>query len=380
MRLVLILVVLSYHTVQARIVHVPKDAEAIQDGINLATDHDTILVAPGLYHGESNINLDPHGVNMVIMSEKGPEVTIIDCGGQNQNIPIHGFWIHSGEDSSTVIQGFKIVNSFTLATFEKEWRVGGGIFVNGNNYDPPSAANILGNVFVDEYGIISGAITCINPGPMRIADNLIIDCSVSIQILRSPIVIEGNMFRNNEKARLLSIMPNSEDNVLHIVRGNLFFGNPEKKGWGVFIQSDGEATATLFFERNIFYELGLAGLGIHEACGNLSARTINCDFVRCAVAIDGILGGADVEVRNCIFWENRINVSRVGDNIHFCNINDESITGQNGNFDSDPEFIDIENENFHLQRDSPCIDTGDPDSPRDQDGSRADVGATLFTP
>ncbi|NOR43993.1 MAG: DUF1565 domain-containing protein [Candidatus Delongbacteria bacterium] len=46
-----------------------------------------------------------------------------------------------------------------------------------------------------------------------------------------------------------------------------------------------------------------------------------------------------------------------------------------GNIDIDPLFVDPNNENFYLQSTSPCIDTGDPASPLDPDGTIADRGA-----
>ena len=49
-----------------------------------------------------------------------------------------------------------------------------------------------------------------------------------------------------------------------------------------------------------------------------------------------------------------------------------------GNIVDDPEFVDPEQDNFHLMAISPCIDTGDPGSPLDPDGSRADMGALYF--
>jgi hypothetical protein len=45
-----------------------------------------------------------------------------------------------------------------------------------------------------------------------------------------------------------------------------------------------------------------------------------------------------------------------------------------GSFWADPRFIDPENGDFRLQPHSPAIDAGDPDSPLDPDGTRADIG------
>ena len=49
-----------------------------------------------------------------------------------------------------------------------------------------------------------------------------------------------------------------------------------------------------------------------------------------------------------------------------------------GNIDEDPLLADPDEGDYHLTEDSPCIDTGDPDSPEDPDGTRADMGAYPF--
>ena len=46
-----------------------------------------------------------------------------------------------------------------------------------------------------------------------------------------------------------------------------------------------------------------------------------------------------------------------------------------GNISADPRFLDPENGDYRLTATSPCYNTGDPDSPLDPDGTRADMGA-----
>jgi hypothetical protein len=51
-----------------------------------------------------------------------------------------------------------------------------------------------------------------------------------------------------------------------------------------------------------------------------------------------------------------------------------------GNLNADPLFWDEPAGDLHLQALSPCIDAGNPASPLDPDGSRADMGAYPFDP
>jgi hypothetical protein len=51
-----------------------------------------------------------------------------------------------------------------------------------------------------------------------------------------------------------------------------------------------------------------------------------------------------------------------------------------GNLTNDPLFVDTAAHDFRLQPYSPCIDTGDPTSPSDADGSPADLGWATFLP
>jgi len=53
-------------------------------------------------------------------------------------------------------------------------------------------------------------------------------------------------------------------------------------------------------------------------------------------------------------------------------------TGAVGNLNTDPLFINEAERNFHLHFNSPCIDTGNPTSLTDTDGTRADMGAYAY--
>ncbi len=53
----------------------------------------------------------------------------------------------------------------------------------------------------------------------------------------------------------------------------------------------------------------------------------------------------------------------------------ESFSAAGNNISEDPQFVNADSGEFHLQAGSPCIDTGDPDPKfNDPDGSRNDMG------
>lgn len=77
----------------------------IQTALDAASADDTILVIAGTYTGPSNRHLDFHGKSITLRSESGPDVTTIDCEQQGR-----GFFFHSGETKTSVVDGFAIRN------------------------------------------------------------------------------------------------------------------------------------------------------------------------------------------------------------------------------------------------------------------------------
>ncbi|UCD52889.1 MAG: S8 family serine peptidase [Phycisphaerales bacterium] len=86
---------------------VPEVYPTIQAAVDDAWDGDTIWVADGTYAGPGNIEVDLRGKAIAVRSENGPATCVIDCQGKGS-----AFYIHSGEDTRTVVDGFTVRNGY----------------------------------------------------------------------------------------------------------------------------------------------------------------------------------------------------------------------------------------------------------------------------
>ena len=171
-----------------------------------------------------------------------------------------------------------------------------------------------------------------------------------------------------------------------LVVGNDIVGNSTlyspyfaKLGGGVFCE-----LSSPVLERNViaFNESHEYGGGI--ACNiNSSPILRNNTLARnTAPTGDGLLAwsGSHPTLVNCILWEDSGTISDCCGASSAASYSD--VAGGwpgTGNLDADPHFLDASAGDFRLASDSPCIDTGDPASPLDPDGTVADIGALPFT-
>ncbi len=138
--------ILATISLNASTIHVPADQPTIQAGIDSASNGDTVLVADGTYTGDGNRDIDFTGKNIVLRSENGASVTIIDCQG-TESEPHRGFYLHSGEDTLSVITGFTIMNGYITG-----YSSGGAILVTYAASSPIIRdCNFIGN-YAGDYG------------------------------------------------------------------------------------------------------------------------------------------------------------------------------------------------------------------------------------
>jgi hypothetical protein len=143
-----------FSSLAAATIHVPDDYPTIQQAIDAAFEHDTVIVRPNTY--VENINFK--GKAITLMSEQGPEGTIID-GDQASSVVT----FDSGEGANSILDGFTITNGFSLSG-------GGGIYCQNSSptiknnkittnfagYNQPNQSGFGGGMFnVDSNPIVT---------------------------------------------------------------------------------------------------------------------------------------------------------------------------------------------------------------------------------
>jgi len=89
----------------ARTVAVPGDYTTIGAALFFALPNDSVLVSPGIY--EENLEWPVFRPGLTLLGTDGPDVTIIDGGGDDTVIGIY-----TAVDSTTIIRGFTIRNGY----------------------------------------------------------------------------------------------------------------------------------------------------------------------------------------------------------------------------------------------------------------------------
>ncbi len=138
--------------------------DAIQEGIDAASNGDIVVVKDGIYTGDGNRDIDFRGKAIILMSENGPENCVIDCEGTEEE-PHRGLYFHSGEDDTSILDGFTITNGLA--------EHGGGIYC----YE--SSPMIANNTIIANTGFCGGGINCYGASPV-ITGNTIVGNTASL--------------------------------------------------------------------------------------------------------------------------------------------------------------------------------------------------------
>jgi len=345
--LILVLVITCFG--YADIIHVPGDYPTLQAGIDVAADGDTVLVVNGTWTGEGNKNLDFKGKAITVKSENGAKNCVIDCESDGR-----GFYFHSGETETSVVDGFTIQNGSTGNTYPDNR--GGGI--RCGNASPTIINNIIKNNSAPGYKGYGGGISCFESSPM-ISNNTIRNNSAGYNA--GGIVCWDNSSPTIENN---TIMDNSADygggiscylNSSPLLINNVIAGNSVRWfGGAIHCEND----SNLIITNNT----------ITGNYAQVSGGAIQCRNGVAPVIVNTILWGNIPQ--EIYFREPQPGLDPCAVTISYSNVqggkngivtNDNGIVyWLEGNIDADPLFVDPSSDDYHLQSGSPCIDAGTP--------------------
>ena len=289
--------------------------ETIQLAIDNADDGHEILVSPGTY----NENIYFNGKDIIVQSTDGPSVTIID--GTNDTLDyVSVVKFIDGEFATTVLDGFTIMNGYN--------QLGGGIYCE--SYSSPTLRNLIVKENTAYYDSGGGIYCSYNSSP--IIENVIV-------MNNSAYEGGGGIYCNHNSSPQIT-------NVIIYNNNSVQRDDRSVYGGGILCKNDSSPT----LENVTIY-------GNHSQYGS----AVYCNY------------HSDVNIKNSIIWGN--DTTGNGDDIHpfMSDISVIYSDVQNGysgegNIDFDPLFTDVENGDFSLDINSPCLGAGE---------NGADMGANI---
>ena len=313
---------------QAIVINVPEDFESIQAAIDESEDGDIVLVQPGEYFENININGRNISVGSLFIIDGDPGhigETVID-GNENGNVVMI-------ENTNGV--GGAALNGFTITNGSANG-FGGGLSCDESTFSISNCIILNNNASRDGGGIwCSNSNLIINNCTITL--NSARQCGGGLYIRVSTVEITGSLITYNQDSSHGAGMEVLMSEI--IVRSSTIANNSS-------------------IQPSLYMRIRNRSTGFFE----------NCILWGNATGITQLEDGANISFLFVDYEGGR-------NNIH---LNESELGWNENNFDEDPLFVDPENGDFHLAENSPCIDTGDPDSPEDPDGTRADMGAFYF--
>ena len=288
----------------ASVLLVPSEYPNIQAALDAASTGDTVLVAPGVYAGSGNRDLDFGGDDVVLISSGGPAVTIIACGGLGR-----AFHFHGGEGPVAKVGGFGIYGGSADR--------GGAILCEGSSPTLENLTLTLGQA------TLSGGAVALRSGSspslldIRITgngsggDGGAISCEQDCSPYLWKLVIYDNTAAGDGGA--ISCSGNASPTLL---RGTIAFNSAAGSGGAVATRGSSQ----VLLER-VNLAFAQSGGGVYSS--ESSAVNLNCSNVFGNEGGD-FLGTATDQ------------------------------TGQDGNLSADPRFCEIAGRDLELDQSSPC--------------------------
>jgi hypothetical protein len=283
----------------ARVLRVPGQYATIGAAVEAAADSDTVLVAPGLY--EETLLIEKF---LTLISEDGPESTIIDGGGAWETVVLFDVGL-IGHGNCWIIDGFTVQHGHEgIVKLHQGYQlIVRNCIVRENSssgVDPTHGpATIEGCTIVHNAGF--GVSLYHDPWPV-------------------PTVIVGSFIAFNHAG------VGGDTDGGAVIEHNTIVGNT----WDGIILSRFDPVGVLEISSNIIVSNGRSGVDVHPGLSVFDCSDIH---------------------HNDVWGSGQENVPSQS----ACA---EQILGFNGNISEDPLFCDIAGEDFMLSVVSPCVGAG----------------------
>ena len=236
----------------ATIINIPEDFDSIQEGLNFASEGDTILVAEGIY----------------VENLTWPETNSLKLVGSNENnCIIDGdslfSVIHFGQELNGIIDLTTLIKDFTIQN--GYYGYGGGIYCDNSS---PSLQNlILTNNYAVDYG---GGVACFNSNPnlvnLLIINNLAyygggIYCNYS-----NPSIYDVQINNNSAQAGAGMFCENSSPNIENVTISS----NSANSGGGIYCCYSSNPNL-----ENVLISDNLSNKGAGICCQNSDPSLVN---------------------------------------------------------------------------------------------------------
>lgn len=419
------------YTAKAATLEVPSQYSTIQSAIDASSDGDVINVTAGTYN--EVINFNEKSISVI---GQDPQSTIIDGAGFSNSVVNMTWSGDAGEYPDFIVGGpTPSLENFTVTGGSGV--NGGGIFVSKTS---PYLKNLIVKNNTASFrggGLYIESSRALLAEELVIEQNIASSGGGIVSFGSTP-TIQSTVLRNNGANTFPAILSSGSGGIYrnldikhHVSLGETVafqYGNaPELNASNaqplIFENSkivDNNSTESVNFLIGPGQFININNLEVSQniASGPAVIHFVSDGWYKSILNIDratiadnstnrGIyarsstiwnesgdsgLDQGEINIRNSIFWNNVVDFELIPFGIPFNPDDTNMPVGQNVNYsivlggysqgisiiNEDPLFVDSLNGDYHLTSNSPAIDSGDPNSPFDPDGTRADMGAYPF--
>ncbi|MGD9547122.1 MAG: right-handed parallel beta-helix repeat-containing protein [Candidatus Krumholzibacteriia bacterium] len=337
------------------------DRPTIQAALDAAADGDLIRLAPGVYGGPGNLDLDFRGKAVTLLGdEEAPETCVLDLGTAPAGTAGRAFFFHTFETRASQVRGLAMIRgdvpahpesqglggavlclgaspTFAACLFRENWALNGGAVAIQNG-----APLFRDCRFQQNSAEIGGAVFS-NPGDPGFSGSTFAGNTAArgggLSAMGGTVKVSGCVFYANSATQGGAVA--ADRSAILILESSLLDNNFASFGGAVFVQS----AAVEVRRSTLAWNSAGSGGGIHLGAGAQASlrHTLITGGVRGAAF--GAEGSATLDVACSLVWGNA-GGDWTGPAAH--------LAATAGNLELDPQLQDPDARDFRPRPGSPC--------------------------